>query len=79
MSNNNPDDGINNEENRAENENPYASPTEGGGIDAQRTSSGFAAGMKSLGLVLAILLLVVVVGFGLLIGCCSMGPGLQGN
>ena len=75
----NPDDGPSNEANPVGSENPYAGPVEGSRIEApQRTTSGFAAAMKTLGLMCAVLLLVVVVGFGLLIGCCGMG-GMQGN
>jgi hypothetical protein len=78
MSKESRDEGPNNEGNRAGSENPYTSPVEGSQIETERTPSGFAAAMKSLGLMCAVLLLIVVVGFGLLIGCCSMG-GMQGN
>ena len=62
-------------------ENPYTSPVEGGGSQPpQRASGTFADGMKAFGLFLAVLLLIVVVVFGLLVGCCSMSmSGMQGN
>ena len=59
-------------------ENPYATPITTHS-DAQTppklpaSPGGWAAVLKVLGFSVAALLLVIVVGFGLLVGCCAMG------
>ena len=59
-------------------ENPYAAPltrppTDQTPPDLPPSSSGWVTALKVLGFTVAGLLLVIVVGFGLLIGCCAMG------
>ena len=79
MSKESHDEGPSNEANSAGSGNPYADPIESGHRQPpQPRPNVFVDLMKVTGLALAVSLLIVVVGFGLLIGCCSMG-GMQGN
>ncbi len=72
-----PDDSQDNKHESAA-ENPYAAPL-ATGPDAQTppnlrpSSSGWATALKVFGFTVAGVLLIIVVGFGLLIGCCAMG------
>ena len=56
-------------------ENPYTAPAEDPSERpvVPKSSGGVVFElMRALGLTLAVVLLVIVVGYGLLIGCCSM-------
>ena len=60
----------------ASSENPYTTPVVVDDIQTpQRGRSVLVDTMKGLGLAIAVLLLIVVVGYGLLVGCCTMAFG----
>ena len=54
-------------------ENPYAAPMTTRPPNLPPSRSGWAKALQVLGFSVAGLLLIIVVGFGLLIGCCAMG------